>query len=202
LRRAKVSFVSGEFKLRVLKILLAAALVAATAHVGSASAAPSEAAVLARIDRYCTDPAPQAVAAKVAANGHGQDDPDGLAKMNRPLPAGAKHVAARAWTMRESDTWWLRVGVAQFPNGPMTECTVRVADLREAEMERLLRDGSRWNFMRESMREDYTWVREYRAKTGGGLLLYSKKTIGPPSVRRFHTFSLMSGSAVRTGPKP
>ena len=179
--------------MRVLKILAGAALAAATVHIGLASAAPSEAAVLARIERYCADPAPEAVAAKVAENGHGEPDPEGLALMLRPPPEGAKQGPAKAWTMRDTDTWQLRVGVVYFPNGPLTQCTVRVADLREAEMEQLLRAGPRWTFTQETMMEDYTWVREYRSKTGDSMLLYSKKTIGPASVRRFHTFSVMGG---------
>lgn len=184
----------GEFKLRALKILAGAALATATAHVGPASAAPSEAAVLARIEQYCANPAPAAVAALVDKNGHGENDPVGLAQLNRPPPRGGKHVASRAWTLRESDTWWLRVGVVDFPAGPMTQCTVRVADLREAEMERLLRSDPRWAFARETLGgdNDNTWIREYRSRTTGRMLLYTTTMIGPPSVRRFHTFSVMS----------
>ena len=175
-----------------------AVLIAATVHVGGAVAAPSEVAVLARIEQYCANPAPEAVAGLVDKNGHGKNDPAGLAQLNRPPPKGAKHGASRAWTMQEADTWWLRVGVIKFPDGPMTQCTVRVADLREAEMERLLRAAPQWTFTQETMAgdNDNTWVREYRSKTTGRMLLYTTTMIGPPSVRRFHTFSVMGGPMV------
>lgn len=191
----------GELELRALKILAGAALVAATVHAGRASAAPSEAAVLARIEQYCANPAPEAIAALVAKNGHGENDPAGLAQLNRPPPEGARHVASRAWTMHESDTWWLRVGVIDFPDGPMTQCTVRVADLREAEMERLLRAAPQWTFTQETIAgdNDNTWVRDYRSKTTGRMLLYTTTMIGPPSVRRFHTFSVMGGPRIAKG---
>lgn len=184
--------------MRVLKILAGAALAAATLHVGSASAAPTEAAVLARIERFCADPSPKAVAAEVARNGHAETDPEGLALEARSLPGGAKHGETHAWTLHEADTWWLRTGVAYFPAGMMTECTLRVADLREAEMERLLRTTPQWRFVGETMGgpNDNTWIREYHAKTGGKMLLYTTTMIGPASVRRFHSFSVMGGPAV------
>lgn len=156
-----------------------------------------ETVALARIDHYCADLAPTAIAAKAAADPAASPDPS---PQSLPIP----HVDSprienvRSWAMRGDDEWRLTSQRIASPATPKTlkMCSVRMVGLRDSAMERVLRDDPRL-VLTETTRSNGGRVLDFHLKGVDRDLIYWVED-GPEAGSKEHNLILSEGrQAVR-----
>jgi hypothetical protein len=154
----------------------------------------SEAAAVARLDRYCSDPTPAVVARKVAVGDAGTPDPKGLEKMRSQAERNGFPLSqSHAWTMHDGGIWRLRVSLGRTPYGLLGECSLHFGDLDEAAVARLLASDARLR-LRSQRASQGGWVREYAIAGGRDLrLLYWAKPHGLAEAGGTHALTIMEG---------
>lgn len=152
---------------------------------------PEEQAI-SRLERFCLDRTPSAVAAKVASGGLGTSDAPQLERLAQPRPDYRREPGqSHAWIMHDADEWRLQVSQAQHASlGPVRECGLRLAGLREQALTDRLASDQRW-----ALEEDapYNGGRARRYRIGGDqILIYFTRT-EPDGPLRDHTLSVVKG---------
>lgn len=148
-----------------------------------------QAAALTRVDRYCTDPEPDVVAAQVAASGKGQLDPDYAAE-----DAQFRETRrSRTWIMRDSDEWRLHTNRSVNPVAPLDQCVVRMAGINTASMIDTLVDDPRMALFNDEVSRGQRTL-EFRFLEGDRTLLYQTK-VGPDEPMKSHSLTLVKGAA-------
>jgi hypothetical protein len=142
---------------------------------------------LARLDQYCADVSPDAVAAKVAAARNGQPDPEYAADDARP---GRQ---AKTWIMRDSDEWRLHTSLVPNPVGQLQQCVVRMVGMHAAPMIDTLVDDPRMALFKDSVSSGKRTL-EFRFLEGDRTVLYQINP-GPDDPMKSHTLTVFKGAA-------
>lgn len=154
-----------------------------------------EAAALARIDRYCANAAPAAVATKAAADpGSSPDDsrPDFLRIYHVDSP---RLENVRSWVMSGDDEWRLASGQVASPASPkvVRMCGVRMVGLSDSAMERVLRDDPRL-VLTEDTRSNGKRLLDFHVKGADRDLIYTVEN-GPEAANKEHNLMVAEGRA-------
>lgn len=145
---------------------------------------------VARMDRYCDDPAYEAVAARVAEGGNGRPDPE--AEGGKSAARLGQRQADTTWIMTDADEWRLHASRVVNPKATIDECSVRMAGLETASMiGALLDDKGLVLHADKSSRTKRTL--EFRDEKRDRMILYQVET-GPDDPMKSHDLIVMDGA--------
>ncbi|MBI1685706.1 hypothetical protein [Caulobacter hibisci] len=145
---------------------------------------------VARMDRYCDDPAYETVSAKVAEAGNGRPDP--TAEGSKAARRLGEPKADTTWIMTDADEWRLHASRVVNPNATVDECTVRMAGLETASMIGALLDDKGLVLHADKTSRTKRTL-EFRDEKRDRMILYQVEP-GPDDPMKSHDLIVMDGA--------